>query len=434
MHVGSVRRLVVAGREDDRCRSSSFYITSLTLTFFFIACYIEDAGWKDEIFITMPSYSKRLQQFPEYIHSLLAKKVSEVEKNTGRKVLNFGPGSPDFPPSKLYKEKLKEFFDDPKAHLYPGFPPIAEFSDGLMSWYKSRFGADISGDELYPLIGGKDGIAHLSLALLDEGDEILLPDPGYPAYEGMALMVGARPVFYRLNEHDGFTFDLKEFEAAISPKTKAAWVNFPANPTGSVITKEELGALVEVAKKRGIWLLYDNAYSEITFDGFSAPSILEIKGSKDVALELGSFSKMFSFAGYRMGFVAGNKDLINAMAKIKSQVDSGLPLPFQKLAGFALTHPDKDWHEAMLTSYQQRRDAILFYLPKTGLTAQIPKGALYLWARIPEGYTDSEAYSMDTLEKKQILFTPGTAFGKSGKEYVRISFCINIDKISEYFV
>ena len=350
--------------------------------------------------------------------------MSEVEKNVGRKVLNFGPGSPDFPPSERYKEKLKEFFDDPKAHLYPGFPPIPEFSEGIIAWYKNRFGTDISQSELYPLIGAKDGIAHISLALLDQGDEILLPDPGYPAYEGMALMAGARPVFYR---------DISELKQYISSKTKAMWVNFPANPTGSVITKEELAAIVEIAKKNGIWLLYDNAYSEITFDGFRAPSVLEIPGAKDVALELGSFSKMFSFAGYRMGWVAGNGNLINALAKIKSQVDSGLSLPFQRLAGFALTHPDKDWSGAMLASYQGRRDTILSHLQKIGLTASIPKGGLYLWARIPEGYTDSEAYSLDILEKKQILFTPGTAFGASGKDYVRVSFCVNVDTISEYF-
>lgn len=381
----------------------------------------------------MLSYSQRLQQFPEYIHSRLAKKASEVERSAGRKVLNFGPGSPDFPPSNMYKEKLKEFFDDPKAHLYPGFPPIPEFSKGLIAWYKNRFGVDIASNELYPLIGGKDGIAHLSLALLDQGDEILLPDPGYPAYEGMTLMVGARPVFYRLKEEDGFSLDVKEFEAAISPKTKCAWINFPANPTGSVITRNELAALVEIAIKRGIWLLYDNAYSEITFDSFSAPSVLEIPGAKDVALELGSFSKMFSFAGYRIGFVAGNKDLINALAKIKSQVDSGLPLPFQKLAGFALTHPDKDWQEAMLASYRARRDVILAHLPRVGLSADIPKGALYLWAKIPQGYKDSEEFCIDMMEKKQILFTPGTAFGKSGNNYVRVSFCVNIDSIDNYF-
>jgi aspartate/methionine/tyrosine aminotransferase len=381
----------------------------------------------------MRSLSERLERFPEYIHSRLAKKAREVEVATGRTVLNFGPGSPDFPPSALYKEKLKEFFDDPKAHLYPGFPPIPEFSEGLISWYQRRFGVALAGNELFPLIGGKDGIAHLSLALLDEGDEILLPDPGYPAYEGMALMAGAHPTFYALKKECDFGINLQELEQKISPKTKAIWVNFPANPTGSVITKDQLARIVDIAQKHGVWLLYDNAYSEITFDGFSAPSVLEIPGAKGVALELGSFSKMFSFAGYRIGWVAGNTELIEALAKVKSQVDSGLATPLQKLAGFALSHTDRAWHNAMLLSYRARRDTILSHLPVLGLTAETPKGALYLWARIPEGYADSEAFVFETLEKKQILFTPGTAFGQSGKEYVRISFCINIDTITEYF-
>lgn len=382
----------------------------------------------------MRSFSKRLERFPEYIHSRLAKKAREVENATGRVVLNFGPGSPDFPPSKRYTDKLKEFFDDPKAHLYPGFPPIPEFSRGLIEWYHNRFGAEIRENELYPLVGGKDGIAHLSLALLDEGDEVLLPDPGYPAYEGMALMVGAKPVFYTLKEDAGSALDLEELEGLISPRTKAMWVNFPANPTGSVIDRSKLVRIVEIAREHGVWLLYDNAYSEIAFDGFRAPSVLEIPGAKDVALELGSFSKMFSFAGYRMAWVAGNQNLIGALAKIKSQVDSGLATPLQRLGGFALANTDHEWHKAMLSSYQNRRDTIIAHLPRLGLRAAAPKGALYLWAKIPSDYQDSETFCMETLERKQILFTPGTAFGKSGVKHVRISFCVNIGAIADYFV
>lgn len=382
----------------------------------------------------MRPFSQRLDRFPEYIHSRLAKKLREVENATGRSVLNFGPGSPDFPPSKRYTDKLQEFFADPKAHLYPGFPPIPEFSQGLIGWYQKRFGVEIVHNELYPLVGGKDGIAHLSLALLDEGDEVLLPDPGYPAYEGMALMAGAKPVFYELKEENAFGLDLEELESKISPRTKAMWVNFPANPTGSIADRPELARVVEIARKHGVWLLYDNAYSEITFDGFSAPSILEIPGAKEVALELGSFSKMFSFAGYRMGWVAGNQDIITALAKIKSQVDSGLATPLQRLGGFALANTDHDWHEAMLASYRNRRDTIISYLPRLGLSAEAPKGALYLWAKIPPDYQDSETFCLETLQKKQILFTPGTAFGKSGTRHVRISFCVNIDTIADYFV
>lgn len=382
----------------------------------------------------MRSFSQRLERFPEYIHSRLARKAREVETATGRPVLDFGLGSPDFPPSKRYADKLKDFFEDPKAHLYPGFPPIPEFSKGLIEWYQNRFGVGIAEKELYPLVGGKDGIAHLSFALFDEDDEVLLPDPGYPAYEGMALMAGAKPVFYSLNENGEFPLDLEGLESRISPRTKAMWVNFPANPTGSVIDRSRLALIVEIARKHGVWLLYDNAYSEITFDGFRAPSVLEIPEAKEVALELGSFSKMFSFAGYRMGWVAGNTKLIGALAKIKSQVDSGLARPLQRLGGFALAHPDQEWHRAMLASYRDRRDTILSYLPRLGLEATAPKGALYLWAKIPIGYQDSETFCLETLEKKQILFTPGTAFGQSGRNYVRISFCVNIDAIKDYFV
>lgn len=378
--------------------------------------------------------SKRLERFPEYIHSRFAKKAREVENATGRAVLNFGPGSPDFPPSKRYTEKLKEFFDDPKAHLYPGFPPIPEFSRGLIEWYRNRFSVNITESELYPLVGGKDGIAHLSLALLDDGDEVLIPDPGYPAYEGMALMAGAKPVFYTLKEDTGFALDLEELESLVSPRTKAIWVNFPANPTGSVIDRSELSRIVEIARKHGVWLLYDNAYSEITYDGFNAPSVLEIPGAKDIALELGSFSKMFSFAGYRMAWVAGNTTLISALAKIKSQVDSGLQTPLQRLGGFALANIDREWHQAMLTSYRDRRDTIISRLPRLGLTAEAPKGALYLWVKIPSDYQDSETFCMETLERKQILFTPGTAFGRSGVKHVRISFCVSIGAIADYFV
>jgi len=380
----------------------------------------------------MQKSSERLSHFPEYVHSLLGKKIFEVEERTGRRVLNFGLGSPDFPPSKRYTDKLKEYIDAPGAHLYPGFRSIPEFSKGLISWYRKRFGVTFEEKELCPLLGAKEGIAHLSLALLDEGDEALIPDPGYPVYEGSALLSGARPVPYQL--HSSFNpIDLEELEKKISRKTKLLWVNFPSNPTGQIISKKDLAAIVDFARRHGIWLAYDNAYSEITFDGVRAPSVLEIPGAFEIAVELGSFSKMFSFAGYRMGWFVGNPFVIEAVAKIKSQIDSGLWLPFQKLAGFALVNQDEEWHKAMVKSYQMRRDIILSYLPRLGLAALPPKGGLYLWAAIPSSYKDSAEFVSDILERKRILFTPGSAFGKNGKRFVRISFCVDIDRIGEYF-
>ncbi len=377
--------------------------------------------------------AKRLNMFPEYIFSRLAKTVAEVENESKRKVLSFGAGTPDVKPSNQYLEKFTEFIREPDAHLYPGYGAIPELSSALIQWYERRFGASLNKEEMLPLLGAKDGISHLPLALLDEGDEVLVPDPGYPAFTGPTLMIGAKPVYYNLIEGNDFKIDLEELKNKLSDKTKFIWVNFPSNPTGQVVTINELEKIVEFAKQHNLLIVYDNAYSEITFDEFKAPSILQIKDAKDVAVEIGSFSKTFSFAGFRMGWVVGNKDIIAALAKVKSQMDSGLSIPLQKLGAFALTNLDAKWQEEMITSYKNRRDVIADHIKTLGLLFSLPKGSLYIWAKIPSTAKDSEEFCMKLLKEKQILLTPGTAFGKNGERYVRVSICINIDNIEEYF-
>lgn len=376
--------------------------------------------------------SNRLNSFSEYPFSSFDKKIKEVEKKSGRKVLNLGIGSPDFLPSKIYVKKLKQFIDEKDSHLYPGYGAIPELVSALQNWYRKRFGAVINQDELYPLLGAKDGISHLSLTLLNEGDEVLVPDPGYPGFTGSALMIGAKPTPYHLKEKNNFKIDIDELEKKISNKTKCIWVNFPSNPTGQIASLEELKLIVDFAKKYKIWLLYDNAYSEITFDGFIAPSILQIKGAKEIAIEIGSFSKTFSFAGLRMGWVVGNKTVVHALTKIKSQVDSGMSQPLQKLGGYALDHFDKDWYRKMISSYKKRRNIIAEKLKKIGCEMHIPQGALYLWTKIPSGFNSSEAFSDKILKNNQVFLTPGTAFGKSGRNYVRVSFCADITNINRY--
>jgi len=377
--------------------------------------------------------AKRLDAFPEYIFSRLAKTVAEVENESKRKVLSFGAGTPDVKPSSQYLDKFTEFIREPDAHLYPGYGAIPELSNALIQWYERRFGISLNKEEILPLLGAKDGISHLPLALLDEGDEVLVPDPGYPAFTGPTLMIGAKPVYYNLIEGNDFKIDLEELKDKLSDKTKFIWVNFPSNPTGQVVTINELKKIVELAKQHNLFIVYDNAYSEITFDGFKAPSILQIKDAKDVAVEIGSFSKTFSFAGFRMGWVVGNKDIIVALAKVKSQMDSGLSIPLQKLGAFALTNLDAKWQEEMITSYKNRRDVIADHIKTLGLSFSLPKGSLYIWAKIPSKAKDSEEFCMKLLKEKQILFTPGTAFGKNGERYVRVSICVNIDKINDYF-
>ena len=372
--------------------------------------------------------ARRLEQFPEYVFSRLNREIEKVEKESGRKVKNFGIGSPDVPPSEGYLAKLNELTHDKDAHLYPGYKGVPEFNAAVVSWYKRRFGVDIGADEILPLLGAKDGVAHLPLALADESDEILIPDPGYPGFAGAALLIGAKPVFYDVTARSY----LANLEEKITDKTAFIWVNFPSNPTGAVATREELEEIVALAKKRGIYIVYDNAYSEITFDGYVAPSILEVEGAKDVSVELGSFSKTFSFAGYRIGWIVGNKDVVAALAKVKSQADSGMSLPLQRLGAYALTNQDKVWHAKMIQTYQERRDVIAEKLTKLGLTFEKPRGSLYLWAKIPDSAKDSETYVLNLLKEKQVFFAPGSAFGQNGERYVRVSICIDTTDIDQY--
>ena len=378
-------------------------------------------------------YAKRLDKFPEYVFSKLAKVVKEIELSSKRKVLNFGPGTPDVRPSQVYLNKLKDFIDESNSHLYPGYGATPYFEKSLIQYYKNRFGVALSKEELLPLLGAKDGVSHIALALCNPGDEVLLPDPGYPGYVGPTLMVGGRPVYYNANPDLSPKDIFLQLAKKITKKTKYIWVNFPSNPTGQVANLDDLKVIVKIAKKHNVFIIYDNAYSEITFDKFVAPSILQVKGGGDVAIEMGSFSKSLSFAGFRVGYVVGNKGIIAALAKIKSQIDSGLSLPIQKLVAFALDNPNKKWQKEMIQSYKSRRDIIAKKLKKLGLKFDVPKGSLYIWAKIPDSEKNSEEFSMRILKEKQILLTPGSAFGKNGQRFVRVSICVNIDKIDEYF-
>lgn len=364
-----------------------------------------------------------MRHVPEYIFSKLAREVTEVEGASGRKVLSFGAGSPDFPPSDMYTQKLAEYVAEPGSHMYPGYKGLPEFNAALTVWYKKRFGVVLTDNEVLPLCGAKDGVAHLPLAVAEPGDEILVPNPGYPAYITPAEMVGVTVVSYPC---------LTDIERLVTPKTKAIWVNFPSNPTGQVATMDELKILVNVCRRHDLILMYDNAYADIVFDGYVAPSILEVKGAMDVAVEIGSFSKSFSFAGYRMGWMVGNATVVKTLLKTKSQFDSGLSLPLQRLGAYALIHPDTIWTTAMLLSYKQRRDKIADMLRGLGLTFTLPKAGLYIWAKIPDNGLSSEEYCRQLLHTKQILLVPGTAFGSNGEGWVRVSICVNISTIEEY--
>jgi len=376
--------------------------------------------------------SKRLQKFPEYIFSSLAKEAKKEDQAKGRKILDLSIGSPNFPPSKKYIDKLKEFIDKPGSSLYAGYGATGEFSEGLIAWYKTRFNVTLNKNELFPLLGAKDGVSHIVMALADEGSEILLPDPGWPGFSGSALMMDCVIVPYNLSEENDFKLSISEVKKKITSKTRMIWVNFPSNPTGQVTTLEELKSLIALCREKNIWLLYDNAYAEVVYGGYVSPSILEIPGAKDIAIEIGSFSKMYSFAGFRIGWIVGNTRVVDALAKVKSQIDSGLSRPLQALSAYAFTHPDNEWHRKMIASYADNKEKLMKVFNDFGLTMSNPKGGLYLWAKIPDNYSDSYTYCRELLKTRHILVTPGIAFGDNGDRYVRICFSSDISHLSEY--
>jgi LL-diaminopimelate aminotransferase len=368
----------------------------------------------------------------KYIFSALLEKAAAVEKNSGQKVLNFAVGEPDVMPCSDYTNEYSRLVADTTLYRYPGYGATDHLTTALIKWYRDRFGANIEPLEILPLNGAKDGIAHLPLAILSPGDEILVPNPGYPAFSKPALFVGAIPVYYDLLPENDYKLDYSNIRKRLSDKTKYMWVNYPSNPTGQIATLEDLKALVTFAHQHDIFVLYDNAYSEITFDGFRAPSILTIEGAKEIAIEIGSFSKSFSFAGLRMGWAIGNADVILALKNTKSQYDSGMSLPLQELGAYVLSHPNKNWRKMMIESYQSRRMVIASYLESLDMKVKLTKGSLYIWAELPSYAQDADIYCENLLENKHVLLTPGTAFGDNGKRFVRVSIGVNVDAIKYY--
>lgn len=390
----------------------------------------------EEKTFSMPAFADRVTSVGPNPFLPLLQAKARLENETGQKVLNLSVGSPDYLPSPFFVAELSKRYQDRDAHLYPGFPATPELASGIIDFYSRRYGVSLENQEAYPLNGAKEGIANLAMAFLNKDDEVLVPDPGYPTYSSSAEKVGAKVLTYGSGDGDYAELDFKQLEKKVTPKTKFIWVNFPSNPTGQVAEKEDLENIVNIARSKNIAIAYDNAYSEITFDGFRAPSILEVPGAKELAVEFCSYSKTFSFAGYRMAWIAGNREIIKALAVIKSDIDSGLSLPLQRLGAFALDNFEspwcREWREDMINSYQERRQVIAGLLSSLGLEFRIPLASLYLWAKIKSG-ENSMDYCLDLLRKRKILLTPGSFFGKAGEGYVRAAICTDISKIENYF-
>jgi len=374
-------------------------------------------------------FAERVKRLPPYVFAEMEKLINEKRKQ-GLDLISLSIGDPDLPPPPFILEAFRKEAADPKNHNYSFSQGEPEFRQAVASWYKKRFRVDLNPEmEVIALIGSKEGIANVTRAFINSGDRVLVPDPAYPVYaNGGALLSDGIPIPMPLLEENGFTPDL---EAITERKAKMIFLNYPNNPTGAVVDKVFLKRIVEFAEENNIIVCYDNAYSEITFDGYKAPSILQVEGGKEVAIEFHSCSKTFNMTGDRIGFAVGNERLVKGLTKVKSQIDSGPPLYIQKVAVKALESYTSDKPpehlQKMNQIYKERRDVLVEGLNSLGFKCCKPKATFYVWLNC---VCDSMDFAAKLLETG-VIVTPGIGFGEQGKNYVRISITRPKEEIKE---
>ena len=373
--------------------------------------------------------SARLDKIPPYLFAEIDRRIDE-KKAQGVDVISFGLGDPDVPTPGLIVDALCAESHKPEHHRYPSYFGLAEFRESAARWFERRFGVALDpGLQILPLMGSKEGVAHIALALLDPGDLALVPEPSYPVYAMGTLLAGAESHFLPLTAGNGFLPDLESVPPDVARRSKILWLNYPNNPTGAIASNEFFERAIEFARSYSLVLAHDNAYSEITYDGYVAPSLFQFKGAMEIGVEFHSLSKTFNMTGWRIGFVCGNHEVIEALGTIKTNIDSGIFNPVQLAAVEALDHGEKTLRD-MVKLYQSRRDLLVSELAELGWEISPPKGSIYLWMPVPPGF-DSVGFSTHVLDKAGVFFTPGNAYGPSGEGYVRLSLTVPDDKIKE---
>ena len=371
--------------------------------------------------------ARRIETLPPYLFAELDKKL-EAKRAQGVDVISLGVGDPDLPTPARIVDALREAVADPATHRYPSYYGSLEFREAVAGWYERRFGVELDpGTEVMALIGSKEGIGHIAFALLDPGDEALIPDPGYPVYGVSVRLAGGVPVSLPMPADRGFLPDLSS--ASVSERTRMLWLNFPTNPTAAVADLATFAEAVAFARREGLVLLHDAAYSEITFDGYVAPSVLQAPGAKDVALEFGSTSKFFNMTGWRIGWAAGSAEAIRALSIVKTNLDSGQFTAIQRAAIAALDGPEEQLDE-LRAVYQRRRDLVVGTLNDLGWSLQPPLGSCYVWVPVPEGET-STGFADRLLDEAGVFVAPGNGYGSRGEGYVRLSLTVPDDRLAE---
>jgi LL-diaminopimelate aminotransferase len=369
-------------------------------------------------------FASRLDAVPPYLFAELERKIEERER-AGIDVISLGIGDPDLPTPEPVVEALARAARDPRTHQYPSNRGTNEFREAVAAFYAERFGVEIDPDtEVIPVLGGKEGVAHVALATLDPGATALAPDPGYPPYTSGPIFSGANVRYLPLTEENEFLPDLES-----APDANLLFLNYPNNPTGATAEIEFFQQAVRFARDRDVIVVHDNAYSEITFDGFVAPSFLQAKGAKRVGVEIFSLSKGWNMTGWRAGWIAGNAEIVERYRHLKTNLDSGMFEAVQAAAVAALTEA-REFPQAMSAVYQGRRDLVAEALRTIGLDVTPPKATPYFWARVPEEYT-SASFAELVLEEANVVVSPGGAYGPSGEGFVRLSLTVPDERLQE---
>lgn len=360
--------------------------------------------------------AKRIDTLPPYLFASLDKKKSEARAK-GVDVIDFGVGDPDLPTPEHIVEAAAKAVRNPATHRYPSYYGMEEFRSAIADYYQRRYGVTLNPDtQVLPLIGSKEGLAHLATAFVDPGDTVLVPDPAYPVYETATLLSGGRVV----------TFPLGSLPTS-AEGAKVLWLNYPNNPTSAVCEPGLFSEAIGFCRDNDILLAHDAAYLEITFDGYVAPSLLQTESALEVGIEFGSLSKTFNMTGWRMGWVAGAETAIEALSRVKTNIDSGIFNALQ-IAGTAALEGPRDPIDAAIATYQRRRDALVGGLNSLGWNLEPPKGSIYVWVPTADGMTSIEFTEL-LLERAGVVVAPGSGYGRNGEGFVRFSLTIDDERL-----
>ncbi|MDZ4064048.1 MAG: LL-diaminopimelate aminotransferase [Coriobacteriia bacterium] len=373
--------------------------------------------------------AKRMANLPPYLFAEIDRK-KEAKVAQGIDVISLGIGDPDMPTPDNVIDTMAAAIRNPKNHQYPAYAGSKPYRAACAQWMKNRFGVDVDADaEVLALIGSKEGIAHLFPAFVDQGEYTLVPGCGYPVYHTGGILVGGLSHFMPMTEENDFLADFESTPAEVLRSAKMMFISYPNNPTSAVATDEYFDRAIAFAREHDILLIHDNAYSEIGFDGYRPPSLLQRPGARDVAIELFSCSKAYNMTGWRAAFATGNAEAIKALGTVKSNIDSGIFTAVQEAAMEAMLGP-QDITAEMSAIYQRRRDIVMDALSSIGMRAREPKGTIYMWARVPDGY-DSAGFATKILEEANVIVAPGNAYGPSGEGYIRISLATPDERLVE---